>query len=238
MNSLKTPLIIFAVVLLALVGGALVIGDPEGVSETATLSGVTDILPELGLNEEELLTCVESGEFDERVTRDLQLANTLRLTGTPAVYIVDTQTNNAVLARGSYPFEILAQVIQDFLNDALVLGDTAFESEELGVKLVVEQFEGLNIVEDDHLRGNPEARIALIEFSDLDCPYCATFHGTALNLVNEFTEDLVWVYRHMPLASIHPVAFSKSVATECAQKLGGDDAFWGIVDSYYAASNE
>ena len=238
MNSLKVPLIIFAVVLLALVGGALAIGDPEGVSESATLVGITKVLPELGFNEEELLTCVESGDFDERVTRDLQLAFTLGLTGTPAAYIVDTQTNNAILAKGAFPFEILAQITQGFLSDSLALGDTAFESEEMGIKLVVEQFEGLNIVDDDHLRGNPEARIALIEFSDLDCQFCATFHGTAIGLISAFPEDLVWVYRHMPLTSIHPVTFNKSVATECAQKLGGDDAFWGIVDSYYTGSRK
>lgn len=80
---------------------------------------------------------------------------------------------------------------------------------------------------DDHIRGNEDARYALIEYSDFDCPFCGRFHPTAQQAVEEL--DIMWVYRHFPL-SIHPEADEKAIASECVYNLGGDDAFWEFSD--------
>ena len=234
MNSLKVPLIIFALVLLVLVGASMLLGNPSGSSETATLTGVTEVLPELNLSESDIQACLDSGEQDARVRRDIESARALSFSGTPGVILFDKQTGNAALMRGAYPFEAIAQSIDQMLNNDLSEGDILLESEALGVKLEIERIESLEIVEDDHLRGNPDARITLLEYSDVDCPYCAQFHGTAIRLVNQFPEDLNWVYRHYPLPQLHPTSISKAIVSECAQQLGGDEAFWGVIDSYYA----
>ncbi|MFZ5425084.1 MAG: DsbA family protein [Patescibacteria group bacterium] len=86
------------------------------------------------------------------------------------------------------------------------------------------------VTDSDHIRGDRNAKIALIEWSDLECPYCATFHTTAQQAVEEYEGELMWVYRHFPLASIHPGATAKAQASECVAKVGGDDAFWAFVD--------
>src|SRR3989344_7899897 len=58
----------------------------------------------------------------------------------------------------------------------------------------------------DHLRGNADAKVFLVEYSDLECPFCAQFHETAKQLIDEYDGRVAWIYRHFPLDSIHPNA--------------------------------
>lgn len=86
---------------------------------------------------------------------------------------------------------------------------------------------------DDHVRGNPDAPIAIVEFSDLECPFCARIHPTLERVVKE-NDDVKWIFRHFPLSSIHSRALGAAVASECVARLGGNDAFWSFVDSAFA----
>lgn len=80
----------------------------------------------------------------------------------------------------------------------------------------------------DHIRGNSNANIVLIEYSDFDCPFCSTFHTTAQRAVDEL--GIMWIYRHFPLTNIHPDAQAKAEASECVFDQGGDEAFWEFAD--------
>jgi len=86
--------------------------------------------------------------------------------------------------------------------------------------------------ETDHIRGNLDAPVKIVEFSDLECPFCARLHPTLTRVARE-NEDIAWVYRHFPLSS-HSNAFSAAIASECVAKLGGNDAFWNFTDSAFA----
>lgn len=92
------------------------------------------------------------------------------------------------------------------------------------------------IDESDHYFGNPDAELVLIEYSDLECPFCARFHPTAEQLVEEYDGRVAWVYRHFPLNSIHANAAPAAVASECVAELGGNDAFWSFIDSIFKGS--
>jgi protein-disulfide isomerase len=86
----------------------------------------------------------------------------------------------------------------------------------------------------DHVYGNPGAPVTLIEYSDFECPFCKRFHQTAKQLVDESKGQVKWVYRHFPLEQLHPVKARKTaVASECANELGGNDAFWKFADRFY-----
>lgn len=89
------------------------------------------------------------------------------------------------------------------------------------------------ITSDDFVRGNRDARIALIEYSDLECPFCKRFHPTAQQLINEYPNDVMWVYRHFPLDELHSKARAEALAAECAGNLGGEKAFWSYIDKIY-----
>jgi len=91
----------------------------------------------------------------------------------------------------------------------------------------------------DHIRGNPEAEISLIEYSDFECPFCKQFHATAKQIIEAYNGKVNWVYRHFPLAIHNPGAQQEAEAAECAAEMGGHEAFWAYADAIYArtASN-
>ena len=86
--------------------------------------------------------------------------------------------------------------------------------------------------ESDHVLGNPDAKVAIIEFSDFECPFCARLHPTLTRIVEE-NKDVKWIFRHFPLSSIHSKAFGAAVASECIAKLGSNDAFWNFTNTVF-----
>jgi len=84
----------------------------------------------------------------------------------------------------------------------------------------------------DHILGNPEAKITIIEYSDTECPFSKRFHETMNQVITKNT-DVAWVYRHYPIAQLHPKAALEAVATECAYEQGGNDAFWKYINEVY-----
>lgn len=84
----------------------------------------------------------------------------------------------------------------------------------------------LGIVEEDHVFGNPNAPVTIIEYSDFECPFCARFHPTMEKLVREYPETVTWVYRQFPITSTHRNAHAAAAASECVALLAGNDAFW------------
>ncbi len=86
--------------------------------------------------------------------------------------------------------------------------------------------------EKDHIRGNPNAPIMMIEYSDYDCPFCKSFHETMNLVMSNYGANgqVAWVYRHFPLESRHPSAPYIAQAAECVAEIGGNDAFWKFTD--------
>ncbi len=88
----------------------------------------------------------------------------------------------------------------------------------------------------DHLRGSKEAAITLIEYSDLECPYCKRFHPTMQKILNDYQGKVNWVYRHFPL-SFHQNAAPAALAAECVGEQAGNAGFWQFVDGIFADAN-
>lgn len=86
---------------------------------------------------------------------------------------------------------------------------------------------------EDHIFGSAQAPVKIVMFSDLECPYCKEFHTTAKRIANEYGEKVALVFRPFPLP-MHSKAKQEAVASECAAKLGGSDAFWKYVDRVFA----
>jgi len=89
------------------------------------------------------------------------------------------------------------------------------------------------VSEEDYIRGDINAPIKIIEYSDTECPFCKRLHQTLKKVHEEYPEDVVWVYRHLPMLQLHPKALPEAVATECAGEQRGDDAFWQMLDRIY-----
>src|SRR3990167_3468683 len=88
------------------------------------------------------------------------------------------------------------------------------------------------IKETDYVRGNADAPVTIVEYSDLECPYCKSFHPSMIRLMNEYSNQVRWIYRHFPL-SFHVNAQKEAEAAECAGKLGGNEKFWAYIDKIF-----
>jgi protein-disulfide isomerase len=95
------------------------------------------------------------------------------------------------------------------------------------------------VQDDDHIKGNPNASVVIVEYSDTECPFCKNFHETMNRIVAEYgaAGDVAWVYRHFPIPSLHPKAPKQAEALECAAEQGGNEMFWKYTDKLYATTN-
>ena len=87
------------------------------------------------------------------------------------------------------------------------------------------------VTADEHIRGDiNKAKVVLVEYSDFECPFCERHHPTVQQALDEFGDDVAWVYRHFPL-SFHPEARPSALASECAAEQG---KFWEYGDELFA----
>ncbi len=91
------------------------------------------------------------------------------------------------------------------------------------------------IGKDDHIVGNPAAPIVIVEYSDLECPFCKDFHQTMRKIMDEYGTkgQIAWVFRNFPIASNHPKAQHEHEAAECAAELGGNDTYWKYINRIF-----
>ncbi|OGY33102.1 MAG: hypothetical protein A3C02_03920 [Candidatus Andersenbacteria bacterium RIFCSPHIGHO2_02_FULL_45_11] len=89
------------------------------------------------------------------------------------------------------------------------------------------------ITEADHIRGDVNAPITILEYSDLECPFCKVFHQSMIRIIAEYPGKVRWVYRHAPLIQLHQKAPVEANASECAAAQG---KFWEFTDVVFAAT--
>jgi Na+:H+ antiporter, NhaA family len=87
----------------------------------------------------------------------------------------------------------------------------------------------------DHVRGPVDAPLELVEYGDVECPFCGRATGVLAELRRRFGDDLRYVFRHLPLPDVHPHAELAAEATEAA---GSQGAFWAMHDRLFAHQDE
>jgi protein-disulfide isomerase len=90
------------------------------------------------------------------------------------------------------------------------------------------------VTADDHIFGNKDAKVSLVEYSDFECPFCKVFDSIGNQLINDYNGQLNWVYRHYPLSFHDPMATFEAEVSECVADEGGNDKFWAYVSAVYA----
>lgn len=130
------------------------------------------------------------------------------------------------------PFSLI--IAGALIGAGIYLSNTKPISKTVGAP-VVEDIMISPVSEDDHILGNPNADVMIVEYSDTECPFCKTFHSTMKRIVNEYGKEgrVAWVYRHFPLDQLHKNARKEAEATECASELGGNAKFWEFIDEIF-----
>jgi protein-disulfide isomerase len=88
------------------------------------------------------------------------------------------------------------------------------------------------------IRGNPDAKVTVINFDDLECPYCGRMHQTLFPATMDHYKDKVrFVYKDYPLIDIHPWAMRAAVDANCLAAQSSD-AYWKYVDYLHSHGQE
>ncbi|MEQ1849091.1 MAG: thioredoxin domain-containing protein [Candidatus Peribacteraceae bacterium] len=175
-----------------------------------------------GLDEDAFEKCFADFS-DENILAEMEKGRTEGVSGTPGNILVNLKTKKAILLSGAQPFESFKTAIDELIN-------SPSKPSAAGVEQPASVPE---LTSDDHVRGNRKADIAVFEYSDFQCPFCTRVHGTYKQIIDHYGDQVMWVYRHFPLTSIHPDAVPYSKGSECAAKLGGEDAFWSFTDELF-----
>ncbi len=190
----------------------------QPVSEADVITQLTKnkIVKQLKIKEKDLATCIADEETAEIVDTDMSLGQQAGLRGTP---------HTIVIMKDGSQFPLFGALPKEMIETALAEGKSPAGQSELLESPIAEQV----IRDTDHSIGNSETALAtIVEYSDIDCPYCKQLHSTLQELVNE--GKIVWVYRHSPIAQLHPMAYTKSIATECVAKLSNNEGFWSYLN--------
>ena len=115
----------------------------------------------------------------------------------------------------------------------LLKGSTAVAPTSDSGNINLKNIKITSISDNDHILGNSNAKVIIVEYSDTECPFCKVFHSTMHQVITKYDGKVAWVYRNYPIAQLHPKAFNESVAMECAFSQGGNEAFWKYTDELY-----
>jgi protein-disulfide isomerase len=86
------------------------------------------------------------------------------------------------------------------------------------------------VTPEDHVQGDPNAELTLLEYGDYECPHCGRAHPIVKRVQKHFGRRLRFVFRNFPLTQIHPNA---EAAAETAEFAGANGRFWEMHDLIY-----
>ncbi|MDQ3250175.1 MAG: DsbA family protein [Chloroflexota bacterium] len=177
-------------------------------------------------------TCVGEGAKTAIIEASLAEGQALGFSGTPSFHFIRAATDETFQLVGAQPYAQFASLL-----DALVAGESPEQATEPEPGSDEIPFwataEGLTpnpeqpgyTAAGDPYRGNPEAKVVVVEFSDFQCPFCRRHSEDTQPALDETfvaTDQIMWVFKNFPL-DIHPQAPAAAVAAECA---GDQGKFW------------
>ena len=178
---------------------------------------------DLGLDGEAFATCLEEQGQRDLIVEDYEEGQKFGVQGTPNFVI------NGRLVQGALPMEAFSGIIDALIEEA--------ESGELpaGAATVTPTATPDRDFAEESVssRGDPDAPVVIVEFSDYQCPFCRRhFLETMPKLIEDYidTGKVRYVFKDFPLTNIHPQAVEASFAAECA---GEQDAYWEMHDKLY-----
>ena len=213
-----------------LIAGAVILTDrgnlgsqnQEAERETS-LTKLPEIAKEIGVDKSKFNACVDSAKYKDKVAKSLEEGIQAKVTGTPASFIVSK--NRAYMVSGALDPQSFKAII-----DQVLTGKTPDASVAKPVTYQIRKVDAT-----DHIIGSVDAEVVVVEYSDLQCPYCKAFHDSMHEVISQYSKDkIAWVYRHFPLSQIHQYAEPAAEASECVNELGGNEKFWQFIDAVFA----
>lgn len=168
---------------------------------------------QVGLDQKTFGVCLDSKKHASAINSAVALAEASGVSGTPTFFII----------KNGKQFPILGTRDKATFLKAIEEGKAPADQPEqpVGQKIV--------LTEKDHSIGPKDAAVTIVEYSDIDCPFCKRAKPVIDEIIAEHPEYR-FVFRHSPIVQLHPFAAYKAQATECAFDQGGEAAFWKFLD--------
>lgn len=211
-------------------------------------SGQADPLPtfarlaeEVGADMDAYEACMTGGEQQALVQERVDAAFARNFSATPSFQFVRTTDDVAFQLIGAQPYEQFAAVVDSALAGEMPAPEPAAaeQPQQQGIPFwaTADGWQpdpnrpGYNAAGDEY-RGDVNAPVTVIEFSDFQCPFCQRHVSETQPILDEKYVDtgkVLWVFKHFPL-SIHPQAPAAGVAAECAAEQG---KFWEMHEALF-----
>lgn len=178
---------------------------------------------DLDLDAKMFNTCLETGKYAELVRQETQESATVfGIGGTPSFLV------NGQLLVGAQPYEAFSQAIEAAREEETDPSNQSVEVEEPEEPVSQDQLMDMLIEETNHFKGNEDAPVTIIEFSDFQCPYCSRFAADAgVKIHEQYVEEGIVRFGYIHAAYHEGEAYTAAEASECA---GEQDAFWDYHD--------
>lgn len=210
--------------------------------------GLSDPLPvftrlaeEAGIDMDAYDACMASGEKASIVQARVDAGFARGFNATPSFQVVRVDDSAVFELIGAQPYEQFASLIESALAGEQPVAAAPEQPQNEGIPFwaTAEGWQpdpdrpGYNMAGDQY-RGELDAPLTVIEFSDFQCPFCRRHHTETQPALDEKYVDtgkVLWVFKHFPL-NIHPQAPAAGVAAECAAEQG---MFWEMNDALFAS---
>lgn len=238
----KYQLFIAIVICGILIGGGIVIAkllpgnngstsSDQTPTQASVRSDMIDVAKKIGISKSKFATCLDNGTNKQKIADAVTLAGKSGVQGTPTFFVLKRTYDAKGAVVSEKQFEILGARDYDTFAKSLADGKAPADqpAQPTGDKIVLS--------DTDHwTNADPKtAQTILVEYSDIDCPFCKRAKPVVDQLLKDHPE-YAFVYRHSPIVSLHPWAEYKAQASECAYDNGGTDAaakntaFWNFLN--------
>ena len=196
--------------------------QPQAQTEKSVRSELIKIAKDLSLDSKSLGACLDNKSQEATITAASALASQSGVSGTPTFFIL----KRTVAADGTVTAEKQIAVVgardkQTFMDVIEKNKKPEGQQDLSGAKVVLN--------EKDHYLGPKNASVVIVEYSDIECPFCKRAKPTIDQILKEHPE-YGFVYRHSPLVQLHPFAAYKAQASECIATTNGPEGFWKFLD--------
>ena len=190
--------------------------EKEPIKKTVDTS-LEDMAAELNISREEFTACMTEGRYTQTVQDHVDIGQKAGVKGTPHSFVFIDDAIYEI--PGAYDEDGM----REFFDDLLAGNDP--RAKDISAERDIAPAD-----ENDWIIGDEDARITVIEYSDVDCPYSKKFHTSTGNMRLDYADDVRWIFRHMPSDGLHPDARQKAEAAECVGNIGGGVSFWKYLD--------
>ena len=199
-------------------------GSIKKTTKTTTIAGdssIESLVEEIEVDTEKFTECLANNDYADEISKDTSDGQASGVTGTPG-FIVGTLGDDGqvegVLISGAQPYASFEAELDKQLGGG---GD---KSAKVGI-------------DDDPILGDKDkAKVAIVEFSDFECPFCQKFHKETFNqLIEDYVDSgkAIYVYRDFPLSFHEPKASEAASAANCVQEVAGDEKYFEFSKLYY-----